>query len=110
VAAPRERKETADDDLSRVRAAYEKATGNRWNKSDSKANCRNRIAMISIDKTISVMEAVARRTPTRINSFKHFFREIVAPPDLRNRAWHKKRLEKSCIKSATFLSADLTIR
>ncbi len=41
-----------------------------------------------------MIEAVARRTPTRINSFKYFVREIVAPPDLRNRAWHKNRLKK----------------
>jgi len=94
AAAPRERKETADDDLSRVRAAYEKATGNRWNKSDSEAYHQHGIAKIPIEKTISVLEAVARRTPTRINSFKYFVREIVSPPDPRNRAWHKKRLKK----------------
>jgi hypothetical protein len=94
AAVPRERKETADDDLFLVRAAYEKATGNRWNKSDSEAYHQNGIAKVPITKTLSVLEAVARRTPTRINSFKYFVREIVAPPDPRNRAWQKKRLKK----------------
>ena len=46
------------------------------------------------DKIVSVLEAVARRTPTKINSFKYFVKEIIAPPDPRNRAWQKKRLEK----------------
>jgi hypothetical protein len=34
-------------------------------------------------------------TPTRIKSFTYFVREIVAPPDPRNRAWQKKRLKMS---------------
>jgi hypothetical protein len=50
AAAPREIKETADDDLSRVRAAYEKATGNRWNKSDSEAYHQHGIARIPTEK------------------------------------------------------------
>ena len=45
-------------------------------------------------KSVSVLEAVARRTPTKINSFKYFVKEITAQPDPRNRAWQKKRLEK----------------
>jgi hypothetical protein len=40
------------------------------------------------------LETVARRTPTKINSFKYFIKEITAQPDPRNRAWQKKRLEK----------------
>jgi hypothetical protein len=91
AAAPRE-KETADFVL--VREAYEKATGNRWNQSDSDAYEQNRIANMLPGKIISIMEAVVRRTPTKINSFKYFVREIVTPPDPRNRAWQKKRLEK----------------
>jgi len=49
---------------------------------------------VPADKIISVVETVARRTPTKINSFKYFVKEITAQPDPRNRAWQKKRLEK----------------
>jgi hypothetical protein len=45
-------------------------------------------------RIVSVIEAVARRTPTKINSFKYFVKEITAQPDPRNRAWQKKRLQK----------------
>jgi hypothetical protein len=45
-------------------------------------------------KIISVLEAVTRRTPTKINSFKYFVKEIPTQPGLRNRAWRKKRREK----------------
>jgi hypothetical protein len=41
-----------------------------------------------------VVEAVVRRIPCKINSFKYFIREILAVPDPRNRAWRKKQLEK----------------
>ncbi len=44
-------------------------------------------------KIASVVDAVTRRTPARINSFKYFVREILTIPDPRKRAWHKKRLE-----------------
>lgn len=91
---PRERKETADRDLMLVRAAYERATGNRWNKSDTEAYLQNDVGNVPVEKVIATMEAVIRRTPTKINSFKYFVREIVSPPDLRNRAWNKKRLKK----------------
>ena len=94
AAAPRERQDTADGDFALVRAAYEKATGNRWNKSDSEAYNENGIKKVPVDKIISVLEAVARRTPAKINSFNYFVKEIVAVPDLRNRAWQKKQLEK----------------
>jgi hypothetical protein len=69
AAAPRERKETADQDISLVLAAYEKATGNRWNKSDSEAYHQNGIGNVSVDKTISALEAVVRRTPTKNQQF-----------------------------------------
>lgn len=46
------------------------------------------------EKVISALDAVARRTPARINSLKCFAKEIVALPDPRNRAWQKKQLEK----------------
>ncbi len=93
AAAPRE-KETTEHDFLLVREAYEKATGNRWNQSDSEAYEQNSIANVPIAKIISVVEAVVRRTPTKINSFKYFIKEIIAQPDPRNRAWQKKRLEK----------------
>jgi hypothetical protein len=44
-------------------------------------------------RIVSVIEAVARRTPTKINS-KYFVKEIIAQPDPHNRAWQKKRLQK----------------
>ena len=49
---------------------------------------------MSAFRIVSVIEAVVRRTPTKINSFKYFVKEITAQPDPRNRAWQKKRLEK----------------
>jgi hypothetical protein len=91
AAAPRE-KETVDFLL--VREAYEKATGNRWNQSDSEAYEQNGIANVPPAKIISIVETVVRRTPTKINSFKYFVKEIIAQPDPRNRAWQKKKLEK----------------
>lgn len=91
AAAPRE-KETADFLL--VREAYEKATGNRWSQSDSEAYEQNSIANVPPAKIIATVETVARRTPTKINSFKYFVKEITAKPDPRNRAWQKKRLER----------------
>jgi hypothetical protein len=91
AAAPRE-KETTHFLL--VREAYEKATGNRWNQSDSEAYVQNGIGNVPPNKITSVIETVVRRTPTKINSFKYFVREIALPPDPRNRAWQKKRLER----------------
>jgi hypothetical protein len=93
AAAPRE-KDTAEQDFLLVREAYEKATGNRWNQSDSEAYEQNSIANVPPAKIVSVLEAVVRRTPTIINSFKYFVKEITAQPNPRNRAWQKKRLEK----------------
>jgi hypothetical protein len=93
AAAPPE-KETAEQNFLLVREAYEKATGNRWNQSDSEAYEQNKIVDVPAAKTVSVLDAVVRRTPTKINSFKYFVKEITAQPDPRNRAWQKKRLEK----------------
>jgi hypothetical protein len=93
AAAPRE-KETAEQDFFLVREAYEKATGNRWNQSDSEAYEQNKIGDVSAAQIVSVLDAVARRTPPKINSFKYFVKEITAKPDSHNRAWQKKRLEK----------------
>jgi hypothetical protein len=108
AAAPRERQETGDRHVALVRAAYEKATGNRWTKSDSEAYDENSIKRVPLVKIISVLEAVARRTPTKVNSFNYFVKEIVAIPDPRNRAWKKKQLEKIVrrIRDSTVGSAD----
>jgi|SRR5262245_45394782 len=82
---PQERPETAGRDSALVRAAYEKATGNHWNKSDSEAYNENGIKKVPVNKIISVLEAVARRTPAKINSFNYFVKEIVALPDSQSR-------------------------
>lgn len=94
AAAPRERSETGDEHLARVQAAYERATGNRWNRSDSEAYEANGLRRIPAEKIIPVLEAVARRTPGRINSLAYFVKEIHALMGPRNRAWQKKQLEK----------------
>jgi hypothetical protein len=94
VATPREIQENSDRNFALVQAAYERATGNRWNKSDSEAYCQNAIENLPVQKIISAIETVTQRTPAKINSFKYFIKEIIAVPDPRNRAWQKKRLEK----------------
>ena len=94
AAVPRERQEDAARDFSLVRELYEKATGNRWNKSDSEAYYKNGIDRIPIGRTLVALEAVSGRTPAKINSFKYFIKEILATPDPRNRIWRKKQLEK----------------
>ncbi len=81
-------------DFALVRAAYEKATGNRWTNSDSEAYDENEIGRVPVARIVSVLETVPRRTPAKINSFKYFVKEIHTIPDPRNRAWQKKRLEK----------------
>jgi hypothetical protein len=91
AAAPQENERA---DFLLVREAYEKATGNRWNQSDSDAYKQNSIGNFPVNKIASVIETVVRRTPTKINSFKYFVKEITAQPDPRNRSWQKKRLEK----------------
>jgi hypothetical protein len=94
AAAPRERNETAKRDFELVRAAYENTTGNRWNKSDSEAYNENDINNVPVDKVISALAAVVRRTPAKINSFNYFVKEIVTLPDSRNCVWKHKQLEK----------------
>jgi len=49
---------------------------------------------VPVEKIVSTLDAVARRTPTKINSFRYFVKEIVALPDPRHRAWQQKQLEK----------------
>ena len=108
AAAPRERHKNRDDGLVRVRTAYENATGNRWNRSDAAAFEENGLDRIAVDKIISVLETVARRTPAKVNSFKYFIKEILAIPDQRSRTWHKKQFEKivHCIRDNSVGRAD----
>ena len=94
AAAPAERSESAIGHLAVVRAAYEKATGNRWKKSDSDAYQENGLRKLPAETIISAVEAVAQRSPVKINSFRYFVQELVALPDPGNRAWRKKQLEK----------------
>ena len=94
TAAPPEKQPTACRDLALVRDAYEKATGNRWSKSDTEAYQANDLKAIPTSKIVSVLETLSQRTPARINSFNYFVKEIMATPDPRNRAWRKKKLEK----------------
>src|SRR5436305_15295312 len=58
----RDRK-NADRHFALIRAAYERATGNRWRKSDSEAYNENGLQKVPAEKIISNLEAVARRTP-----------------------------------------------
>jgi hypothetical protein len=69
AAAPREINPAAGSDFDLVRAAYEKATGNRWSRSDTETYEKHRLDGIPIGKIISVLEAVVGRTPAKINSF-----------------------------------------
>jgi len=94
AAAPRERQEISDHDFALVRATYENATGNRWSKSDSQTYAEHGLNQVPVDKIISVLQAVIRRTPVKINSFKYFIKEIVALPAPRNRTWQKNQIEK----------------
>jgi hypothetical protein len=94
AAAPRETPDSSDLHFSLVRAAYERVTGNRWKKSDSEAYAENGLRKVPAETIISAVEAVAQRTPVKINSFRYFVKELVALPDPGNRAWRKKQLAK----------------
>lgn len=82
------------DHYESVRTAYSRITRNNWNSSDHESYVETTIVNIPVEKVVSVMETVARRTPTKINSFRYFVKEIVALPDRHNRAGQKKQLEK----------------
>lgn len=86
--------ESAAEHLALVRAAYEKATGIWWNKSDTKAYAENGLQGILAEKIISVLETVAQRTPAKVNSLAYFVKEILALQTPRSSAWQKKQLEK----------------
>jgi hypothetical protein len=94
AAVPRERPDSAVQHLAGVRAAYEKATGNRWKKSDSDAYEENGLKKLPVETIISAVEAVSKRTPVKINSFRYFVKELVSLQDPDNRAWRKKQLAK----------------
>ena len=94
AAAPRERGKDADEHLALVRAAYERVTGNRWNKSDLEAYQQNGLRTLPAEKITSALEAVAHRTPTRINSFRYFVKALARSENPRSRAWQRKQLER----------------
>jgi len=94
AASPPERGKDSDEHLALVRAAYERATGNRWNKSDFEAYAQNHLRTIPAEKIVSALEAVSNRTPAKINSFRYFVRELVRTDNPRSRAWHRKQLER----------------
>ncbi len=90
----RREEKTRKSILALVRTAHEWATGNRWTKSDLEAYELNRLATVPAEKIVSALEAVANRTPARINSFRYFVSELVRTHNPRGRAWRKKQLEK----------------
>jgi hypothetical protein len=110
AAPPRERNPPDGSAFDLVRDAYEKATGNRWSRSDTEAYEKHRLGGVRAADIISTLEAVVMRTPTKINSFKYFVREIVAIPDGRQRAWQKKQLKNivSRIRDNSVGRADYT--
>lgn len=110
AAAPRERPESADRHFAVVRAAYEKATGNRWKKPDSDAYEENGLRKLPAETVTSAIEAVAQRTSVKINSFRHFIQELVALPDPGNPVRRKKQLEKLSGEFGITPSAAPTIR
>ncbi len=62
---------------SAPRTSEQPGTG--WRKSDSEAYNENGLQKVSAAKIISALEAVARRTPAKINSFNYFVKEVVTP-------------------------------
>jgi hypothetical protein len=113
AAAPRERQASADRHFALVRDAYERATGNTWNDSDSSAYAENGLEEVPVEKILSALDVVARRIPAKINSLRYFVKEIVSLPDPRNHAWQKQQLEKivrrirdSAVGRADYSTAD----
>jgi hypothetical protein len=90
----REREETQEENLNAVRDVYEGLTGNQWCLQDTEAWKESGLDQEPSEKVIPVMEAVVRRTPPRVNSFRYFIREILASRNPANRAWRKKQLLK----------------
>jgi hypothetical protein len=94
AAAPPKNGESSDRHFSLARTAYEKVTSNRWRNSGSDAYEENGPGKLPAQTIISPVEAVAWRTPAKINSFNYFVKELVALQGPRNHAWQKKQLEK----------------
>jgi hypothetical protein len=94
AAAPPERGEDSEEHLALVRTAYERATGNKWNKSDFEAYDQNGLRAMPAEKIVSAMVAVASRTPAKINSFRYFVRALARADNPRSRVWQKKQLER----------------
>jgi hypothetical protein len=76
-----------------VQAAYMRITENNWNQADSESYEQNAIGKIPVEKVVSVMENVARRTAAKINSFRYFVKED-REQQVCSRAWQKKQLER----------------
>src|SRR5439155_16588998 len=83
-----------ESQLASTREIYCQVTGNKWTEADLAVYEDHRIAEVPIEQVISAIESVTRRTPTKINSFKYFVKEILTLPDSQNRAFQKRRLEK----------------
>ncbi len=94
AAAPPEREAGMDEPLALVRAAYERATGNRWSKLDFEAYEQNSLKTMPAEKIVSALVAVANRTPAKINSFRYFVEALAWSENPRSRAWQKKQIEK----------------
>ena len=94
AAPPRERKRTRKQILTGFELPTSDVRATRWSQSDTEAYDRHRLDQIPAGSVVSVLDAVVKRIPVRINSFKYFIREILAVPDPRNRAWQKKQLGK----------------
>ncbi len=67
---------------------------NRWNKSDLESYEQNRLRTVPAGKIVSALEAVANRTPAKINSFRYFVKALARSENPRSRAWRKKKLER----------------
>jgi len=92
AAAPREKDGISNYDFAAVRSTYENVTGNLWSQSDSETYAEHGLNQVPVERIISALEAVSRRSPVKINSFKYFVKEITAIPDPRNRVRQKKQL------------------
>ena len=84
--------EISNRDFAAVRATYEKVTGNLWSQSDFETYAVHGLDRVPVERIISALEAVSRRSPVKINSFKYFVKEITVLPNPRNRARQKKQL------------------
>jgi hypothetical protein len=67
--ALREKQSCSNQHFESIRDIYSRITPNNWNQSDSESYEENAIGKIPIEKVISAMETVARRTPAKVNSF-----------------------------------------